>query len=366
MALTKRGKVWYYDFIKDGKRHQGSTGLTNKNKAREVESKLRADLAMSRFGISSQKRSPLVRDFFAPDGQFLQHIDQHAKKPRTKIFYRENSKPLVAWTGWRDLPLTEIAGWIDKYSAHRLKTVSDWTVNNELRTLRRGVKLAEKWKLCSVMQVPLLPEPKGREFVVGAELEREYLEVTGYPLKYVAIFIVDLGLRPDELVMLRKSDVDAGFESVIVQDGKTPKARRAQPMTDRIREAIQVLTALFPSSEWLFPSGVGSRHYLAKSLSNSHNKLRKKMGWPQEFDIYCFRHTFGTQLAESGANNFEIMRLMGHSDIRTSSKYIHPTAEGLTRAMKRKEALAKLTRGEIQAIDSLQNSLQQSVNDGKD
>lgn len=37
------------------------------------------------------------------------------------------------------------------------------------------------------------------------------------------------------------------------------------------------------------------------------------------------RHTFGTRLAESGADPFTIMELMGHSDLRMTARYIHAT-----------------------------------------
>jgi integrase len=39
------------------------------------------------------------------------------------------------------------------------------------------------------------------------------------------------------------------------------------------------------------------------------------------------RHTFGTRLGIAGANAFEIKELMGHTDIRTSLRYVHPVTE---------------------------------------
>jgi site-specific recombinase XerD len=54
--------------------------------------------------------------------------------------------------------------------------------------------------------------------------------------------------------------------------------------------------------------------------------------------IHSLRHTFGTRLGESGADAFMIMKLMGHSSVTVSQKYVHPTPENLERAMKRLEA----------------------------
>jgi Phage integrase family len=39
------------------------------------------------------------------------------------------------------------------------------------------------------------------------------------------------------------------------------------------------------------------------------------------------RHTFGTRLDMAGANAFEIKELMGHTDVRTSLRYVHSVSD---------------------------------------
>lgn len=56
---------------------------------------------------------------------------------------------------------------------------------------------------------------------------------------------------------------------------------------------------------------------------------------PAEFVIYSLRHTYGTRLGKAGAAAFSIMRLMGHSSITVSQRYVHPSAEALERAGER-------------------------------
>ena len=63
------------------------------------------------------------------------------------------------------------------------------------------------------------------------------------------------------------------------------------------------------------------------------------MKLPGECVVHCFRHTYGTRLGESGADAFTIMRLMGHSSVRVSRRYVHPTPIALERAVDRPEAL---------------------------
>jgi site-specific recombinase XerD len=43
---------------------------------------------------------------------------------------------------------------------------------------------------------------------------------------------------------------------------------------------------------------------------------------PGEMTVHVLRHSFGTQLAESGASAYEIRDLMGHSSIMVSENYV--------------------------------------------
>jgi hypothetical protein len=44
---------------------------------------------------------------------------------------------------------------------------------------------------------------------------------------------------------------------------------------------------------------------------------------------YSRRHTLGTRLNESGVDAFTIMKLMGHSTVTISERYVHPFPEAL-------------------------------------
>jgi integrase len=51
-----------------------------------------------------------------------------------------------------------------------------------------------------------------------------------------------------------------------------------------------------------------------------------------------FRHTFGTRLGETGADAFTIMKLMGHSTVTVSQRYVHPSPQAMESAFSRLEA----------------------------
>jgi len=76
-----------------------------------------------------------------------------------------------------------------------------------------------------------------------------------------------------------------------------------------------------------------------------------------EFVIHSLRHTYGTRLGEAGADAFTIMRLMGHSSVTVSQRYVHPTPEALETAVERLEILnqkatKRLAKGGIKQLVS--------------
>jgi site-specific recombinase XerD len=55
--------------------------------------------------------------------------------------------------------------------------------------------------------------------------------------------------------------------------------------------------------------------------------------------LHSLRHTFGTRLGEAGADAFTIMKLMGHSSVTVSQRYVHSSPESMERAFDRMQTL---------------------------
>lgn len=126
---------------------------------------------------------------------------------------------------------------------------------------------------------------------------------------------------------------------------RLPALSRRHDGTDILTE----LAELWPHSPWVFPGLKTGAHYSASALSYLHTQLRDAKGWPAEFVLYSFRHTFGTRLAESGAKPYAIMKLMGHTKLETSMRYIHLSDESVTLDAKRAELYGRMLRGEVEA-----------------
>ena len=79
------------------------------------------------------------------------------------------------------------------------------TINRELATLRRVLRLANKWGdlTASPVEITLLDGEAVRERVLTADEESAYLNAAKPRLRAVATVIIDCGLRPDEVYRLR-------------------------------------------------------------------------------------------------------------------------------------------------------------------
>jgi hypothetical protein len=65
MSIYKRGKIYWYKFIWNGKMVRESTRQPNQNTARQMEGAHRASLAKGEIGIRERKTAPALADFIS-------------------------------------------------------------------------------------------------------------------------------------------------------------------------------------------------------------------------------------------------------------------------------------------------------------
>jgi integrase len=346
MAVYKRGGVWWYEFVFNGDRVRESTKQGNKRTAEQMEAAKRTQLAKGEVGIRDRKPAPTLKQF-AP--RFEQAIAvQCAEKPRTIEFYRAKLHTLLADNVLASTPiglLDEAA--IEQYVQARTRVISRrkkplaaGSINRELATLRRLLRLAHEWKeIERVPRVRLLRGERNREFVLSRMQEQMYLSVCPFPLADIAVVLLDTGLRLGEALTLEwpqvritpVSGAKFGYLTVLSGKAKNRKSRNV-PLSER---AIRALNAWEPKdSGYVFCRKDGSP-FSDSDLDHQHAQVRTLLKMPSDFVPHSLRHTFGTRLGESGADAFTIMKLMGHSSVTVSQRYVHPSPESIERAFER-------------------------------
>lgn len=344
MAIFKRGKVYWYHFWFSGEHVQESTKQGNPRVARQMEAAHRTRLAKGEVGIVERKPAPTLKEFAQ---RFIDSIQVRcSEKPATIGFYAEKLTRLLEFEPLANARLDRIdEGLIESYVQMRCKSrLAPATINRQLATLRRALRLAYEWHVIDrVPRVRLLPGEQGREFVLSYAGEEAYFAACPQPLRDIALVIVDAGLRTSEALKLEWRYIHlepapgAKYGYIHVPGGKSKNARRNVPITDRLAEML-LNRSLESKSVYVFPSETG-KPYLVTSIDHMHKKVRATLQMPAEFVIYSLRHSYGTRLGEAGADAFAIMRLMGHSSVTVSQRYVHPTPEALERAVEKLQAM---------------------------
>lgn len=345
MSVYKRGGIWWYRFRWNNEEVRESSKQSNKRVAEQMEAAHKTSLAKGEVGIREKVKVPTLKEF---EQDFLRTIEtQCAGKPRTVEFYRSRFQMLLkSELGARTLDAID-EGAVEKYrqtravsESRRKKVISPASVNRELATLRRALRLAYEWKLINrVPRIKLLRGEKNREYTLPHYQEAVYFAALPSPLCDVAVVLVDTGLRLGELLSLDWRQVNlepakgARFGYVTVLSGKAKSSKsRNVPLSGR---AVEVLKRQGKQAQGLVfhrPDGTPLEQSL---LGQQQKRVRELLKMPGDFVLHSLRHTFGTRLGEAGADAFTVMRLMGHSTVTVSQRYVHPSPEALELAYER-------------------------------
>jgi integrase len=335
--------MWHGKLIRESTK-QGSDKI-----ARQIESAHRTSLAKGEVGIREQKPSPTLTEFI--DKRFEPSVKMRFEKssPKTWLdWYRPNLRAIKAYKPLANTKLDEVTTEkANEFAAHRQ---NEGLQNSSLRVLRRVLRVAVEWGACpAAPQLKLLPGERHRERVISHIEEVRYLTAAPDLLSAIVAILADTGMRPEECFRLRWESIswtNGRHGTVLITHGKTVAARRVLPMTPRVRQVLEGRwdKADNPDEGWVFTAPTESEHVERSSIKRQHRDVFKTLKEEAEknddkpirpFVLYDLRHTFLTRLGESGCDVWTLARIAGHSNIKQSSRYVHPSNDAVLDAMER-------------------------------
>jgi integrase len=356
MSLYRIGNVWHYSFYWGDRRYRGSTKQTQRTKAERVQAEAMAKVR-EQPNVRLTGRTPLLREL-AP--RFLAWVGTADLEPKTRAYYRN---------GWRLLSQTRLASFrLSDVSEEQIAALrfpgSVANVNNARRTLRRMLGKAHAWGLSGIAPKIRLQKEKRRTLLIDSERERQLLSFARQPLLDVVVIMQDTGLRPDEVLRMRWEHIDWLNETVSNSAGKTERARRMVPISERMR-AILGQRRNSQNQGWVFPSPKKSSrtgHFSLSAVEHQFVDARREAGLPESLVLYCARHTYATDALARTGNMAAVMDAMGHANVQTTMIYQHQGLEQIRSAinLRNKENQTRTMATE----ESFGQNLGQSLKDG--
>jgi site-specific recombinase XerD len=290
---------------------------------------------------------PTVASFFCD--QYLPYIKTYKRSWVTDdSMMRNHLLPVLGHKHMGAISAPDVAVFVNHM---RTQGYAPGTCNRALVLLRYGFTLALRWKVVGIDANPVTEVKNLRD---DNKLER-YLtndqmvslmaavrESDSSMLQHIVLFLLYTGARKREVLDATWADVDWGRKSWRIPKTKSGKIRHI-PLSAGALQLLSTLKAMTEQSGGMNSVAKGqmaTRFIFANpqtgapytSFYYSWDAARKRAGLP-DLRVHDLRHSFASFLVNAGRSLYEVQELLGHADIRTTSRYAHLSRERLFEAV---------------------------------
>jgi integrase/recombinase XerD len=163
------------------------------------------------------------------------------------------------------------------------------------------------------------PELLGRE-----EISRLFAACTHPGRRVLLQTIYATGLRVSEACALKVSDIDSAPDRMCVRvaSGKGGKGRYSI-LSPTLLQVLRHYARTYQPQTWLFTDSTGKRPMYIEMAQRAYNGAAMRAGITKTGGIHTLRHCFATHLLEGGVDLYTIQKLLGHTHIATTGRYLH-------------------------------------------
>jgi len=214
---------------------------------------------------------------------------------------------------------------ISEYLQYRTNKVSPYVVKREIAYLSGMFNWGITWRymnenLTKGIKKPKLPE-KQPLFFSETDFEILLRTIDNQDIKDPAIFAISTGLRQMELLTLRWSQINFKQHTLILDNrNHITKSKKVRSIPLNLK-AMQVLTQRQICSSTDFVFTYNSVPIKQDFISKKFKKYVIKSGLNPKLTFHSLRASFGSWLVQKGCNIYDVMTLMGHSDVRVTTQF---------------------------------------------
>lgn len=332
MGIYHRGEKWGIDWYDGFKRRRQLVG-PSKGEAKSLLAVKRTERLRGRREIVPKAEAPAFDQYV--EGPYTEYA-----RTNKRGFYNERYR-LKQLTGYfgkiniSDLRRSHAERFKSEMSHH----LAPGTVNRLLGNLKHIVSMAVDDELITTnpfVRVKLLHVPERTERIVAEAEEGRLLgacnQVRSPFLRSSVLIALNTGMRKGEIYGLRWEQVNFADRYIHVQNGKTNESDRRIPMNKVVQELLSELWKLC-KCDFVFPSP-RKKGEPFRDPKVGFMKAVKLAKIPHR-RFHDLRHTFATRLVRSGVDIVTVQHLLGHSNVKMTSRYAHTDADAKMDAVKR-------------------------------
>ena len=298
--------------------------------ARQMADKYRSMIAMGEDPASQKaelKQVPTIYDFI--HDSYLPYVESYKRSWKCdEGLLRKHIEPV-----WGNKYLDQItkADIISLFAKHRA-THAPGSCNRLLILLRYIFSLAKKWEIPTIKSnptegIPLMKEDNQRErFLTSEEAHTLYEELKrsdNKMLQFIVPMLILTGARKREVLDARWEDFDFERRSWRIHTTKLGRPRHV-PLSDGVISLLNSIPRF--DCEWVLPNPKTLKPYV--QIFSSWDTARNAVGL-SDVRMHDLRHSYASFLVNSGRTLYEVQRLLGHTQIKTTQRYAHLSPDTL-------------------------------------
>lgn len=277
---------------------------------------------LNRFRERGEPGSMTLRQFHP---QFIERHGKRLSRSMQEIF-KGRWNNIIRCSELVDIPMSNISkGLVLAYAHARVEEgMGNSTVNREIAMLRNMLNRAVDWDIIThnpIHGIKLLKEKQKREVNLSPEDAEALLDALHPALSNIVEFCIYTGFRKENVLSLRISQVQLSPDPSIrlkVKGNKYISFPIAEQAAEVLRKAIGDRTEGYV---FINPQ-TQTRYY---SINRTVDRAIRKLGLEvdgSKLRFHDLRHVFATWLINAGVSPIFVQTLLGHTDIKTTDRYI--------------------------------------------
>lgn len=380
---------WYLNFKWKGVHHRLSLNrevgqrIEGRTEAETEADRLRTEIRDGKFRVKAVPQQFEVVTFRAFEKtwrerrgvQLVRPRDNEYRLKKIKAFVFPATEPPLTFG---DKPITSITtDDIEAFrDARKAKGLSAVTVNHDLKLLRKmfnwgirkGYLERTPFKIGTEPAISLEKEiPRAKRFEHEDD-EQKLFKAADPHLRSVLVALLDTACRVGEVLSLQWKDVNLERREILIEAIKAKtRTARIVPISTRLKGVLE-MRRLNPAGKefgpeaYVFGNEVGER---VGSIREAWETARDAVGLTG-LQLRDLRHEAGSRFDEAGVPTNYVSKLLGHTNLTTTSRYLNIHRRGLQLAMRKLEQHQEEQARVAQALHKAGDSAPAIVSDSDD